>query len=432
LRYFKYDVNRLLDTIGKVGLRRRKEGPIEKAPNRFRLLPGVAIIAAGVSLGAVRISRQAIILATVSTTILLAVSVIFVNSNPGLFARTAEATATPYSYPTAIPASTIATVPIPTDTPAISTKGTTPNNWQVTPISLTFSPSQYNKGYNSPTMTYAITNLKDTLERPDLFLFVLTATVNGLPYRTSQASSEPNADPNPPLPPNYSIKLTLTFDDVPQIATNIGLEMSSRDGSVISTWDVAQEIQHNNTAAARLVFPSSNHDPDSPIGTELTWPQTVTASLASARLQRVCEDSGIATYIVGWRLHMGIYMKNIGVTSIDYFAAPGAIVYDDTGTWHGFLDPFGNIEPGGVYGNTDKIAPGDSTTLDVRFTTNYKGPVSSCSAANSFPAPRHLWVLLVYPSSDDGDGVYTHATYLLYDVSAQPHLSGIEMCSYCI
>jgi hypothetical protein len=281
-------------------------------------------------------------------------------------------------------------------------------------------------------MTYAITNLNDTLERPDLFLFVLTATVNGLPYRTSVSSSEPNANPNPPLPPTYSVKLTLDFNDVPQIATNIGLEMSSSDGSVISTWDVAQEIQHNNSAAAGLVFPSSHHDQESPIGTELTLPQTATASLASARLQRVCEESGIATYIVGWRLHMGIYMKNMGIASIDYFAAPGAIIYDDSGAWHGFLDPFGSVEPGGVYGSTDKIAPGGSTTLDVRFTVNYKGAVSSCDAANSFPAPNHLWVLLVYPSSDDGWGVYTHATYLLYDVSAQPPLSGIEICSYCI
>lgn len=431
LRYFKYDINRLLDTLSKIGLPRRKEGPIEKVPNRFRLLPGATIIAAGVSLGAVRISRQAIILATPIITILLAVSVVFVTSNSSIFARISEVTATPYPSATAIPTSTIATVPVPTDTPAINTKGTTSDNWRVTPISLTFSPSQYQKGYNSPTLTYAITNLNDTLEEPDTFLFALTATVNGLPFKTTPTSSKPDAYPDPPLLPTYSIMLTLGFEDVPQIATNVSLEMNSSDGTGLWTWDVAGEIQNNNSAAAELVFPSSQHDLESPIGTKLTLPQIATASLASARLQRFCQAAGATTYIVGWRLHMSIDLKNIGTSSIDDNAAPGAITYDDKGGWYGFMDPLGTVELGEIYGQTDKIAPGDSTSLDVRIIVNHSGEVSSCDAANSFPAPRHLWVLLVYHYGNDRESDYTHAIYRLYDVSAQPTLSGIEMCSYC-
>jgi TIR domain len=51
LRYFKYDINRLLDVLAQKGVRRRISGPIENAPNRYRSLPGVAAV--GVSAGVI-------------------------------------------------------------------------------------------------------------------------------------------------------------------------------------------------------------------------------------------------------------------------------------------------------------------------------------------------------------------------------------------
>lgn len=408
LRYFKYDINRLLDTIGKVGVPRRKQGPIEKAPNRFRLLPGAAVITAGISLGAVRLSRQAIILATTIITILLAGTVIVINSNPSIFARTAEATPTPYSNSTATPYSTPTDTPTPIPTPD---KGEL-SSWRVLPLTTTKSQA-YNaigpmEGYTEFDVEYGVENLTSAplfWPAPDGTAFILQATVNN----TSQTyQDECPANSSLPQPPEYWLVYRACFT-APSVATNASFTAtsSSTQGSAeLASWSLDSEVN----GSVRL--PADPSDGMLAVGTTFTNPGVMEYTLTKISIQRWCIGKQ-----TGWQLNITHSLKNIGGVDI---SGPNFLeVFYDQGNWtddSGFYDrqtSFLNVAPG--------VSQTADTLFDLTFSDHSTEVCSQTAIASLWPKiPSGLRIFAMFRDLSTNE-----TSWVVYNLGTPPVLSTI-------